>query len=248
VVEALINGRADPSKIYGPNSNRSVIDGSQSKEEKTETQSDQFRRALDVPPGYEANTGGKELQTAPKPHTIHPGRSQIYKQDFITHETTTSVPEACDKLSRVDSTHVLDGSKSHPERRLFIGIVSISHDHGLMQFAHDILQMFSNIVPPDVKADYGVGQHGNSPETYAKHRQGKYMYRVTGSSFPPFKDLVRHMVYDDTAAEGRANSAWLGDNNPDRAGKFAKEVLSDYIEALLIHISTKLLPKEANHR
>lgn len=65
------------------------------------------------------------------------------------------------------------------------------------------------------------------------------MYRVTGSSFPPHKDLVRHIVYGDTAAEGRANSAWLGDNNPDRAGKSAKEVLSDYIEALLIHISTK---------
>jgi hypothetical protein len=65
------------------------------------------------------------------------------------------------------------------------------------------------------------------------------MYRVTRSSFPPYKDLVLHMMDNVVSAQGRDNSVLLGDNDPNRAGKSAKDFLSDYIEALIMHISTE---------
>lgn len=136
VLAALINGRANPSKVYGLDSNRSVTASNQPKKEETDSQRNHFRRGLDVSAKNEGNIGGKKLQTAPKPHNIHPGcGDHIYKQDFISHETTTAAPEACDQLSTVDSTPILDGIRSNQGRRLIIGIVRISQDPDITRFA-----------------------------------------------------------------------------------------------------------------
>lgn len=78
---------------------------------------------------------------------------------------------------------------------------------------------------------------GPSPETCAKDQQDASS--VTETSFPPHENLVRHIVNDD-AAQGRDESAWLSDNDFVRADKSAKNVHSNYIKALIIHISAEV--------
>lgn len=145
VVEALINGRADPSKIYGPrdedDGSRFATAGDQSKEEETESQ--------------------------------------------------CNAPEVRDQLY---NTSALDVGGSDQRRRLIIGIVSMSCEPTLSQFAYNLPQIFPGTDPLDVTAVYAVGQHEKSPEAFAKNQQG--LCRVTKSSFPPHKDLVHHMVHD----------------------------------------------------
>jgi hypothetical protein len=271
VVEALINGRADPSKIYGPRegkeSSRFLTAGDLSKEAETGSQCDYIRGVLDLSTKHEQEPsvrmpapakcfpnvdthlpmrsrnhssvptpgGHSREQTALKPHTSRPGRDAMDKQDFTRRESSDFALEPCDQLWTADSTDVGTSSQGH---RLVIGIVSIAYESAIMQFAHDPSQNFPSTLPLDATAVYAIGQHGKPPEADVKPQQDEY--QVTKSSFPPHKDLVRHMVYDELAAQGRDNRAWLGDNDFDRAGKTANAVLSNYIEALVVHIAAEV--------
>jgi hypothetical protein len=72
---------------------------------------------------------------------------------------------------------------------------------------------------------------------------------VTKSSFPPHKNLVRHLTYDENPAvrlrDNETTAVRQGGNDFDRAGTSAKDVLSDYIEALVIHVSTEVASKRS---
>lgn len=266
VVEALINGRADPSKIYEQREetggSRLVTYSSQSEEEDTNLQHCIVRGVFEPSCEHQQNTGGrmpalaKELtdadmhppirhmadssisttgnhsaeKTVLQPHGINSGRDQICEQDFISHVPSDLAPKACDRRSAADNSPNLDiVSECYQGSRLIIAIVSISHEPTSVLLAYDLHQKLPTVpadIDLDVKTIYAVGQDRTSPGAYAED-QGDELF-MTKTNFPPRKNLLRQIVYDDDPAHDRA----VRSLRRNRSGKPAKDVFSDYIEAL----------------
>ena len=102
----------------------------------------------------------------------------------------------------------------------------------------------------EVKTAYAVGPDGTAPGDYLKVQDDGH--RITRTTFPPPEYLVREMMYDDdlVQARGRHDNVGLRDDSPHRAvnnfdgsGKSEKDVFTDYIKALGIHITTEIASK-----
>lgn len=184
-------------------------------------------------------------QIASQPRTIRPGRDQMCEQDFAYHVPSAPSPGDCDQLSAADNSPTLDDCNQGI--RLIIVIVSMSYKPATTLLAHNLLQNLPHGYFEDVQIFYAVKSEGISPRSYAN-----YEHDMTKSDFPPHKDLVRHMMYDDHSVrrvfrclclesymQGYSSRAGAFD----RTGKPSGDRLSDYLEALGTHITTEIASK-----
>ena len=94
-----------------------------------------------------------------------------------------------------------------------------------------------------MEAVYAVGPNGRAPGDYLKDQYDGH--RISKTPFPPPKDFLWLIRYENNLVEDRVDSVRLRGDHLDRPAKSAKQIFSDYIEALGIH-ATKEIPSKCS--